>query len=170
MDRQPTWEDFLDIRFEHHMRRAERSCTSNIGPYSAIPPPAESYLRQSGPNPTIVPRILDSFHSFLEEKGILDQPLPVGIVHNLGRLQQNLLTTIICIKVIFGPSEGTRTLERGRLTRAVHDQPLLLCVLSRALPRDDCRLLYRAIDEIPRRTIMEEMCSATMVRDVCLVL
>ncbi len=106
---------FLDIRFEHHMRLAERSCTSNIGPYSAIPLPAGSYLRQSGPNPTIVPRILDSFYSFLEEKGILDQPFPVGIVHNLGRLQRNLLTTIICIEAIFGPSEGTGTLERGCL-------------------------------------------------------
>ncbi|PBK93106.1 hypothetical protein ARMGADRAFT_147767 [Armillaria gallica] len=93
---------FLDIRFEHHLRLAERSRTS--GPYSAIPPPAGSYLCQS------------------EEKGILDRPLPVGIVHNLGRLQQNLLTTIICIKAIFGPSEGTGTLERGHLTRAVHDQ------------------------------------------------
>ncbi len=79
----------------------------------------------------------------------MDQPLPVGIVHNLGRLQQNLSATIICIKAIFGPSEGTGTLERGRLTRAVHDQPLLLCVLSHALPRDGCRLLYRAIDEDP---------------------
>ncbi len=82
MDRQPTWEDFLDIRFNHHMRLKETSPTSSTAPYSAITsPPAGSYLCQSGPNPTIVPRILDSFRSLLEEKGILDQPLPRSTCH-----------------------------------------------------------------------------------------
>ncbi|SJL12118.1 uncharacterized protein ARMOST_15539 [Armillaria ostoyae] len=99
MDRQLTWEDFLDIRFEHHVRLEERSRTFNTAPYSAITTPqAESYLRQSGSNLTIVPRILDSFRSVLEEKGILHQPLPAGIVHNLGRLQRYLLTAVLSIE------------------------------------------------------------------------
>ncbi|PBK86901.1 hypothetical protein ARMGADRAFT_1035128 [Armillaria gallica] len=91
MDRHPT------SRFEHYTRLAEISPTSSTGPYSAITsPPAGSSLRQC-PNPTIVLRILNSFRSFLEEKGILDQSLPAGIVHDLGRLQRNVLTIIICL-------------------------------------------------------------------------
>ncbi len=96
MDRQPTWEDFLDIRFNHHMRLKETSPTSSTAPYSAITsPPAGSYLCQSGPNPTIVPRILDSFRSLLEEKGILDQPLPAQLVTSLERFQWELSITTI---------------------------------------------------------------------------
>ncbi|KAK0239340.1 hypothetical protein EDD85DRAFT_1022702 [Armillaria nabsnona] len=99
MDRQLTWEDFLDIRFNHHMDLEEDSPTSSTAPYSSITsPPAERYLRQSGPNATIVPRILDSFRFFLEEKGILDQPLPADLVNALGRFQWELSRTTISIE------------------------------------------------------------------------
>ncbi|SJL07964.1 uncharacterized protein ARMOST_11322 [Armillaria ostoyae] len=100
--RPPTWGDFLDIRFEYHVDLAERSHTNDTAPYSAITsPPAESFLRQSGPDPTIVPRILASFRSLLEEKEILDQPLPAGLVHLLGRFQRSLLSTTIYIEAEF---------------------------------------------------------------------
>ncbi|KAK0243776.1 hypothetical protein EDD85DRAFT_784324 [Armillaria nabsnona] len=102
MDRPPTWGDFLDIHFEHHVELAERSRTNDTAPYSAITsPPAESFLRQSDPNATIVPRILASFRSLLEEKEILDEPLPAGLVHLLGRFQRNLLSTTIYIEAEF---------------------------------------------------------------------
>ncbi|PBK97171.1 hypothetical protein ARMGADRAFT_625967 [Armillaria gallica] len=102
MDRPPTWGDFLDIRFEHHVELAERSRTNGTAPYSAIiSPPAESFLRQSGPDPTIVSRILASFRSLLEEKDILDEPLPAGLVHLLGRFQRNSLSTTIYIEAEF---------------------------------------------------------------------
>ncbi|PBK69031.1 hypothetical protein ARMSODRAFT_172319 [Armillaria solidipes] len=94
MDRQPTWEDFLDIRFDYHIDLEENSPTSSTAPYSAITsPPAGSYLCQSGPNPTIVPRILDAFRSLLEDKGILDQPLPAQLATSLEQFQWELSTT-----------------------------------------------------------------------------
>ncbi|KAK0462903.1 uncharacterized protein EV420DRAFT_1638995 [Desarmillaria tabescens] len=104
MDRQPTWQDFLDFHFEHHIGLKEQSPTSSsTTPYSAITsPPAGSYLRQSGLNLTIVPRILDSFRTFLEEKGILHQLLPVGIVYSLERFQRCLSRTTISIEASVG--------------------------------------------------------------------
>lgn len=102
MDRPPTWGDFLNIRFKHHVELAERSRTNGTAPYSAITsPPAERFLRQSGPDPTIVPRILASFRSLLEEKEILDQPLPAGLAHLLERFQRDLSTAVIYIEAEF---------------------------------------------------------------------
>ncbi|SJL08707.1 uncharacterized protein ARMOST_12076 [Armillaria ostoyae] len=95
----PTWRDFLDIRFEHHLCLDEISSTHNIHQYPAIaPPPAEKSLCQSDPDPTIVPRILHSFRSYLDDKGWLDRPLPSNLVTLLELFQQDLLTTTLSNK------------------------------------------------------------------------
>ncbi|SJL08710.1 uncharacterized protein ARMOST_12079 [Armillaria ostoyae] len=99
----PTWRDFLDIRFQHHLRLDEISSTHNIHPYPAIaPPPTEKSLRQSDPDPTVVPRILESFHSFLRHKGWLDQPLPPRLADRLESFQEDLSASILSSEVTVG--------------------------------------------------------------------
>ncbi|PBK70914.1 hypothetical protein ARMSODRAFT_955633 [Armillaria solidipes] len=53
-------------------------------------PPAEEFIRQSDPDPTIVERILEAFLSFLERKGCLDDLLPIYLDLALHRLQTRL--------------------------------------------------------------------------------
>ncbi|KAK0236557.1 hypothetical protein EDD85DRAFT_1023400, partial [Armillaria nabsnona] len=102
----PTWRDFLDIRFEDHLRLDEISSTHNIHAYPAIaPPPAEKSLRQSDPDPTIVPRILESFRSFLGDKGWLDQPLPPRLADRLQSFQEDLWAPILSNQVTVGIHE-----------------------------------------------------------------
>ncbi|PBK87273.1 hypothetical protein ARMGADRAFT_1085687 [Armillaria gallica] len=99
----PTWRDFLDMRFEDHLRLEEISSTHNIHPYPAIaPPPAEKSLRQSDPDPTIVPRILESFRSFLEDESWLDQPLPPRLADRLQSFQEDLWASILSNEVTVG--------------------------------------------------------------------
>ncbi|KAK0192266.1 hypothetical protein F5146DRAFT_496123 [Armillaria mellea] len=53
-------------------------------------PPAEEFIRQSDPDPTIIERILEGFFSFLERKGCLDDLLPDHLDFALHRLQSRL--------------------------------------------------------------------------------
>ncbi|KAK0480847.1 hypothetical protein IW261DRAFT_1145883 [Armillaria novae-zelandiae] len=86
-----TWREFLDIRFEHHITVQERTDDDGTHSYSAMNcPPAEEFIRQSDPDPTIVERILEGFLSFLEHKGCLDDLLPVDLDLALRRLQRRL--------------------------------------------------------------------------------
>ncbi len=53
--------------------------------------PAEEFIRQSDPDPTIVERILEALLSFLERKGCLDDTLPINLDLALhSRLQSRL--------------------------------------------------------------------------------
>ncbi|KAK0211527.1 hypothetical protein IW262DRAFT_370751 [Armillaria fumosa] len=86
-----TWREFLDIRFDHHIVVQERTDDDGTHSYSAMNcPPAEEFVRQSDPDPTIVERILEPFLSFLERKGCLDDLLPVFLDSALHRLQGRL--------------------------------------------------------------------------------
>ncbi|KAK0431185.1 hypothetical protein EV421DRAFT_1854699 [Armillaria borealis] len=99
----PTWRDFLDMRFEDHLRLEEISYTHNIHPYPAIaPPPAEKSMCQSDPDPTIVPRILESFRSFLEDKSWLDQSLPPRLADRLQSFQEDLWACILSDEITVG--------------------------------------------------------------------
>ncbi|KAK0219753.1 hypothetical protein EDD85DRAFT_864649 [Armillaria nabsnona] len=86
-----TWREFLGIRFDHHIAVKERTDCNHTHTYSAINcPPAEEFIRQSDPDPTIVERILESFHSYLERKGCLDDPLPIDLESRLHTFQCRL--------------------------------------------------------------------------------
>ncbi|KAK0223992.1 hypothetical protein IW262DRAFT_1295657 [Armillaria fumosa] len=52
--------------------------------------PAEEFIRQSNPDPTIVERILESFLSYLVRKGYLDDLLPINLDVSLHTLQVRL--------------------------------------------------------------------------------
>lgn len=41
----PTWRDFLDVRFEHHLCLDERSSAHNIHQYPAITPPSVNQIQ-----------------------------------------------------------------------------------------------------------------------------
>ncbi len=69
----------------------ERTDCDYTHTYSAINcPPAEEFIRQSDPDPTIVERILESFYSYLERKGCLDDLLPIDLDSRLYTFQCSL--------------------------------------------------------------------------------
>ncbi|SJL10557.1 uncharacterized protein ARMOST_13944 [Armillaria ostoyae] len=83
-----TWREFLGIRFDHHIAVQERTDCGHTHSYSAINcPPAEEFIRQSDPDPTIVERILESFLSYLVRKGCLNDLLPISLDVFLHMLQ-----------------------------------------------------------------------------------
>ncbi|PBK94644.1 hypothetical protein ARMGADRAFT_1078529 [Armillaria gallica] len=85
-----TWREFLGIRFDHHITVQERMDHDGTHSYSAMNcPPAEEFIRQSDPDPTIVERILEVSLSFLERKCCLDDIFPIYLDLAL-RLQSRL--------------------------------------------------------------------------------
>ncbi|KAK0441571.1 hypothetical protein EV421DRAFT_1811440 [Armillaria borealis] len=81
-----SWREFLVLRFPSHPTIVDPAPTHTI-PYSAnIPPEPEEFLRQSGLSRTFLDGALFPLEAFMEQRGILDDPVPPNVTRSISTL------------------------------------------------------------------------------------
>ncbi|KAK0464294.1 uncharacterized protein EV420DRAFT_1637864 [Desarmillaria tabescens] len=160
-----SWREFLHLRFPSHPSILEPASTETV-PYSAnIPPEPEESLRQSSLDPSFLDRVLLPLEAFIEQLGIIDDPVPLYVARSISilfEILQNVrmvvLEAVVALESSFSVDlvhVSELELETGEMNLFTHNIDIHEDVKAVSVEIKHPRVLYRYATELRESQVCE---------------